>query len=152
MTVFNKVHNNVVRIDFNKEIATLLGRKDYQAFIIGLNQIRLYTEGTDVEGKEIRTFRAEQGEVYNRFTIEEKDRKGQPFDRVTLKDTGKFYETFIVDVEADGFAISANTEKPEGDITDNVNVDSVLGLEDITPLTEKLIPDIQDVIRKVLLK
>lgn len=44
-------------------------------------------------------------------TIKKKIRKGQPFDRVTLRDTGKFYESFIVVPGAKGFSIQAKDFK-----------------------------------------
>ena len=44
-------------------------------------------------------------------TIKKKIRKGQPYDRVTLKDTGKFYESFIVVTTHDGFSIQAKDFK-----------------------------------------
>lgn len=38
---------------------------------------------------------------YTPFTVELKEEKGQPTDRVTLKDTGDFYEGFIVERKGD---------------------------------------------------
>lgn len=44
-------------------------------------------------------------------TIQNKIRKGQPTNRVTLKDTGKFYNSLHVDFDNDGFRIVSNDEK-----------------------------------------
>lgn len=39
--------------------------------------------------------------LYRAFTIKEKIKKGQPYDRVTLKDTGDFYSGIKVDVRGE---------------------------------------------------
>ena len=44
-------------------------------------------------------------------TIQKKIKKGQPIDRVTLKDTGDFYNSLYVVFEEDGFRIASNDEK-----------------------------------------
>lgn len=44
-------------------------------------------------------------------TIKNKIRKGQPTDRVTLKDTGKFYDSLHVEFYNDGFRIVSNDGK-----------------------------------------
>ena len=152
MPTFAQVAANVSTFDMDKTLLQLLQRKDYQAFIIEQNQKRLFEHGTDVEGEDIRTFRAEQGEAYSRFTIDQKLKKGQPDTHVTFKDTGAYYKTFKVEVDNSGFAVSSDDTKPDGKISDNVEVEPSLGLADITELNEKLIPDIQDIIRKALLK
>jgi hypothetical protein len=48
---------------------------------------------------------------YSPFTVEIKDQKGQPSDRVTLKDTGAFWESIKVDVNSDSFTIDASDSK-----------------------------------------
>ena len=44
-------------------------------------------------------------------TIKNKLRKGQPIDRVTLRDTGKFYSSFRIEFDADGFRVVSTDEK-----------------------------------------
>lgn len=44
-------------------------------------------------------------------TIRVKIRKGQPTDRVTLKDTGEFYNSFDVVFDENGFYITSDDEK-----------------------------------------
>lgn len=56
---------------------------DSEEEIITLNQDQLFA-GETADGKEISP-------QYTPFTIAIKKRKGQPFDRVTLLDTGSFY-------------------------------------------------------------
>ena len=48
---------------------------------------------------------------YAESTIRYKRRKGQPTDRVTLKDTGQYHETFKILYEAEGFELYANDWK-----------------------------------------
>jgi len=50
---------------------------------------------------------------YAAFTILIKDQKGQPTDRVTLKDTGEFYEDIEVDVNSETFELISTNEKTE---------------------------------------
>lgn len=44
-------------------------------------------------------------------TIQKKIKKGQPTDRVTLKDTGEFYNSLYVEFDNDGFRVLSNDEK-----------------------------------------
>lgn len=47
---------------------------------------QLFQKGEKYDGKKIKP-------GYSRITIKIKQKKGDPYDRVTLKDTGKFYNT-----------------------------------------------------------
>lgn len=59
-----------------------------------ITEVQLFDEGEDGLGVKLKE--------YSPFTISEKRRKGQPFDRTTLKDTGKFYNSFRVVVNGAG--------------------------------------------------
>ena len=61
-------------------------------------------EGQDAEGQEIRP-------KYTPFTVQIKRLKGQPTDRVTLKDTGAFYRSFDIDYGPNYFEIKATDGK-----------------------------------------
>lgn len=50
---------------------------------------------------------------YAPLTVLIKDQKGQPTDRVTLKDTGEFYEEIAVDVNSETFELISTNEKTE---------------------------------------
>lgn len=50
---------------------------------------------------------------YSKLTIQIKKEKGQPTDRVTLRDTGSFYEGIKVDVSGDRLNITSTDEKTE---------------------------------------
>ena len=50
---------------------------------------------------------------YTPFTIEIKKEKGQPTDRVTLKDTGDFHREMFMKVDSTSIFIDSNDEKTE---------------------------------------
>lgn len=114
-----------------------------QVFITDLNKKRLIEKGTDVDGNEIRTFKAEQGENYAGFTITARENDGLQADHVDFKVTGKFHSTFETVNRSNSFSIDADDDKPGGKISDNVDVESALGLADLRPLQAKLLPDLR---------
>lgn len=66
--------------------------------------------------------------TYSDLTIILKEEKGQPSDRVTLKDTGDFWDSLTVDVDSDTFTMDATDSK-----TDRLSKkygDKILGLSD----------------------
>lgn len=71
-----------------------------------ISQKQLYDKGIEGRGREIMSYAP-----YRSRTIKNKIRKGQPTDRVTLKDTGKFYNSFRVAFEPGGFRIEATDPK-----------------------------------------
>lgn len=93
-----------------------------KSYIIELNQEQLYDQGADSNGNPL--------EPYSRLTMQIKKRKGQRFDRTTLKDTGKFYKSFRIIVESDGFVITADGQKETGNLFDRYGVD-ILGLNSV---------------------
>jgi len=96
----------------------------------GLPTSQLFELGEDSEGKTLESI----GGGYSPFTIQEKSRKNQPTDRVTLKDTGEFYRTFDVRPFRGGFTIVADTLK-DGQDLENRWGDDIVGLnEDNTNL------------------
>lgn len=111
-------------------------------FIIELNTIdQLYDEGIDSKSISLGN--------YAPFTIREKISKGQPTDRVTLKDTGDFYKSFDVKVLGNGdVEIVADTIKYgfDGamDLTD-IYGDDILGLsaDSLDKLVVRLIIELQ---------
>ena len=150
MNGFERLYFNVKRININKELELILD--DNNEFITDLNKTRLLEQGTDVDGKEIRTFRAAGGEVYSGFTISMRDKEGKQTKHVDLYDTGEFHSTFKVDSNKSSFLIEADTDKPDGKIEDNVDVESVLGLgkDGIESVKQILIPELRLFIRDEL--
>jgi hypothetical protein len=101
--------------------------------IIELNtQNQLFLKGIDSKGKKLKSasFSAIlNDEVYAAMTIALKEAKAQPTDRVTLKDTGDFYESFNVKATDDALIITANTMKEDNDLME-VWGDDIIGLTD----------------------
>lgn len=77
--------------------------------IILQQQAQLFT-GTDSDDKSIRP-------PYTDRTVAIKKTKGQPTDRVTLKDTGAFYKGIFVEVRESTFVTDSIDEKA-GDLID----------------------------------
>ena len=107
---------------------------DLQNNIIKLNTIdQLFNEGIDSLGDSL-------GE-YSPFTVELKQAKGQPTDRITLKDTGDFYKTFKVEVKDDSFLINANPIKEDTNLFDDFGSEIVGLTEDNQKKISKTILD-----------
>jgi hypothetical protein len=68
------------------------------------HQLEQMFAGQNSKGREIKPF-------YRPSTIARKRKKGQPTDRVTLKDTGSFYGGVFVDVRKDTFVIDSTDPK-----------------------------------------
>lgn len=122
--------------------------------IIYLNtDIQLFQKGIDSNSISLE----EIGGGYAEFTVIDKQEKGLPFDRITLFDTGDFYESFDVRVEKDGFVIIADTIKNDGtfsvDLTDRWG-DDILGLTEksLTDLSNFLIELINDFLAPYLIE
>lgn len=81
--------------------------KDNEHYIVDLNtQSQLFDKGIDSEGQTITP-------GYSPLTISIKRSKGQPTDRVTLRDTGDFHRSFKISYGNDAFAIFADDPKAQ---------------------------------------
>ena len=88
-------------------------RQDFQSEVIRINtQLQLFEKGQDSTGRELESI----GGGYSPVTIEIKRSKGQPVDRVTLKDTGDFYKSFQVVPYKGGFEIKADPIKDDANL------------------------------------
>lgn len=75
--------------------------RQFERYILRSNtEEQLYRRGQDAEGFDVTPF-------YTPFTIQIKQAKGQPTDRVTLFDTGQFHASFYVDWRDTEFEIYA---------------------------------------------
>lgn len=89
--------------------------------IVDMNIGQLYDSGEDRNGNKIQP-------PYAPVTVQIKRKKGQPTNRVTLRDTFEWQSSFFVQYLADGFEIMASDWK-----TDRLKAkygDSILGLQD----------------------
>jgi hypothetical protein len=90
--------------------------------IIRLNtEEQLFRRGIDSEGKSLGT--------YSPFTVEIKKKKGQPTNRITLKDTGEFYDSFRVTANRVSITIDADPIKDDNNLFDDFG-EEILGLTD----------------------
>lgn len=112
--------DKVKQLDSQKIMSEVFNDKDLQADIIDLNQSQLYNKGIQSDGTPTGT--------YTKKSIEFKKFKGQPYDHVTLKDTGEFYSTMNVKPDGDGFVINADMVKDDQDLSERW--DKALGLTD----------------------
>lgn len=67
---------------------------------------QLYNQGIEGRGISIMSY-----QPYTARTIQIKQRKGQPYDRVTLRDTGEFYSSLHVEFDDDGFYVTSTDDK-----------------------------------------
>ena len=74
--------------------------------MLDMNRAQLQDHGIDSEGNDIW-----RRQPYTIFTQIEKISKGQPHDRVTLKDTGAFHKAFYMDVSSRVFNIDSRDSK-----------------------------------------
>lgn len=127
--------------------------RDNSELIVDMPKSRLEQTGTYADGTQIRTYNAIGDGVYSPATYFYKAEKGQPSDRVTLKDTGAFYASFDTQADNDGFYITGNSDKPDGQIEDNVDMDGVLDLSDKekTELVVNLRPQLAKDVKSTIL-
>lgn len=103
----------------------IFSRDQIKEEIIYLNtQEQLFDKGIDSEGVRLDVAR---GYGYANVTKQIKAQKGQPTDRITLKDTGEFYQSFRVDVREGVITINADAQKDDTNLFDEWGVD-ILGL------------------------
>ena len=67
---------------------------------------QLYEQGIEGRGKKKSGYAP-----YSPRTIKKKIRKGQPYDRVTLRDTGEFHASLHIEFDDDGFYITSTDDK-----------------------------------------
>jgi len=109
----------VMRSLFDKE-------EDLKDLIIKLNtQDQLFEQGINSQSVTLESI----GGKYSDVTILFKQAENLPFNRITLFDTGAFYESFSVTYEMNGIVISADTIKDTGDLRERWGKD-ILGLTD----------------------
>lgn len=109
----------IKRFDGSKLLREIMSDERFKDYYIQLNQEQLYEDGKDSNDNFL--------EPYSRFTVAIKRKKGQPSDRTTLKDTGKFYRSFKITVNSGGFTIDADGQKDNINLFDRYGID-ILGL------------------------
>jgi len=92
---------------------------------------QLFALGIDSRGVSLKTIGGSRftASGYSPFTIEEKKKKGQRTDHITLLDKGIFYKTFRVDVKNGEAIITANPNRGDTDLFKEWGED-IVGLTD----------------------
>ena len=112
MDALIELAKKIIALDPNALVNAVLSDPFTQKWILDLNfQDQLFKDGIDIDGKILKSHVAKEGNFYADSTIKIKKRKGQPVDRVTLKDTGEFYDSSKIDLDSDGFEIEADDLK-----------------------------------------
>ncbi len=95
-----KLYRKIEKLDDDKAWKFSIDAK-VKREIIWMNTIdQLYRKGIDSEGRSFGD--------YSPYTVEYKIDEGQRFDHITLNDTGRFYNSFFVTIQTDGFTIDAD--------------------------------------------
>lgn len=103
----NKVAQAENNINSGKWVQQII--YDNEAYIVDLNaEEQLYEQGVNNLGVSISDYAP-----YSQVTIEIKKAKGQPTNRVTLRDEGDFESSFFLDVGQNQFEIKASDWKTE---------------------------------------
>lgn len=126
----------------NELIKKILSVSGVQKTIIQLIQQRLINEGTYSTGEEIITYKAKTeaiGQNYARNTIFGTDEYKGKYDlsgnagiweHVTLYNTGQFYSSMLVIPQQDQAIVYGNSQKPDGLISDNLDTNNILSLDE----------------------
>lgn len=121
--------------------------EDNEPEIVGMNaDQQLYEKGITATGVFIADYAP-----YSEITIEIKQESGQPYDRVTLRDTGDFEHSFFLDADNEKFSIDA-ADKKTGDLMKYYG-DEILGLTDENAKIlqmDIILPSLMQKIRKEL--
>lgn len=132
--------DNIINIDINEILYSIYERDDFKRLAYDLNiNDQLFKRGIDSKGKNLGT--------YAESTKKAKKRKGQPSDRITLKDTGEFYDSFNVIPDDDGVWLVADGVKDSTNLFDRFGED-VLGLtpENFEPLKQIILEELNKII------
>lgn len=103
MTTVEDMLNRVRKVDLDFETEESIN--DVRDVYVKEQREQLYT-GKLSTGEPIEP-------EYSDQTVRSKKRKGQPFNRVTLKDTGEFYKNIFLDVREDIFVIDSADPKTD---------------------------------------
>tara|TARA_R100000541_G_C1858296_1_gene78791 strand:- start:206 stop:613 length:408 start_codon:yes stop_codon:yes gene_type:complete len=93
-------------IEIDEIILEIAEEQETLDYVKELLQMALFEQG--VEGKE-----------YADSTIKVKKRKGQPTNRVTLKDSGDFYDSWVVSANNNGFVFTSDPTKGDYSLFDD---------------------------------
>lgn len=131
--------NQIRRIDLLKIVEKKI--VENQSQVLDLNTSQLYS-GIDSKGQSLGEYRP--------FTVRLKRAKGQPTDRVTLKDEGDFYQGFRLEDNKFPFDIGSTDSK--SDMLADKYGDDIFGLtkDSNDEIIEQILPEVQDEFLKAI--
>lgn len=125
MGAFKEIANrnfNITKEDLDKVFQKIFQKDKVENFIIKNIASDLYSTGITGDGIKLRTDKSKienAGNVYAWYTINEKKGKGQPYNRITLHDTGLFNYSMYVDANKMYAEILADFNKDGQSIYNN---------------------------------
>lgn len=132
--------DNIINLKVDELLYSIYERPDFKKLAYDLNiNDQLFKKGIDSEGKSLGQYAPSTKKI--------KQRKGQPSDHITLKDTGAFYDSFDITPDDDGFWMLADGDKDGVDLFQRFGQD-VLGLTDdnFEPLKQIIIEELYKLI------
>lgn len=100
-----KVEKNLRKFDKELPSIVIAFCREFQEEILKMNtDSQLFEKGLLATGSKVVP-------KYRPSTVKRKKRKGHPYNRVTLKDTGEFHESFELDFGADYFEVVSTDKK-----------------------------------------
>lgn len=126
--VFFDKAKEIKKFSVNETLKKFFALPEIQTWIIETIQNRLYDHGEDNENKKLKTdlsnhkkYGGKKGYYagYTEFVKKYDRTPQQPIDRVTLKDTGKFYNSFKLQAGLLFAEMKANFKKPENQHIEN---------------------------------
>lgn len=144
---------NALKLNEKDALKVVTDNKSIQYQAIRLNRkVQLYEQGVGVDGRELRSVYARYGNVYANRTIAYKREKNQPINRVTLRDTGAFYQTFNTKLINGELFLTANTIKDGEDLQDKFGQVVGLTTESKNELIKQAKPIVLTYIKSKILK
>jgi hypothetical protein len=140
-----------IQIDVNRLLFTIFENNTLQVQVIDLNtESQLYDKGVDAAGNQIGEY-SFWTKAYFKPLAAAEGRDGRT-DHITLKDTGEFYASFQFVNESDGFHITANTLKEDGNDLAVIYGGKILGLtsESIAAISPEIRERLAELARKAI--
>jgi len=110
MAELEKLLRKMIKLNQTELLRSGLKNPKLKNLILDLNRIdQLFEQGINAKGVSLGEYAVST--ILGTAGFKGKIAKGQPTDRVTLKDTGEFYESFDIDFNNDGFEIIATDKE-----------------------------------------
>lgn len=128
----------------------LFNDRNFRKLIIDLNtEEQLFEQGIDSTGRKLGEYAIATIEGTKNFRG--KKQKGQPYDHITLKDTGAFYKSFQIKYEGTSLRITADGQKDDTNLFQEYGIDIVGLTEDsMSVVITAALPIVQRYIKDVI--